>query len=135
MTAAHSRIDVRTRATADTLDITARVRDAVTQTRVRDGICVVAVMHTTAGVFVNENADPDVQRDILAALSRAVPDDARYAHAEGNGPAHIRSVIVGNSVTVPIRDGSLDLGTWQGIYLAEFDGPRTRHATITCIGE
>ena len=84
---------------------------------------------------MNENADPDVGRDILTALSRAVPEGARYAHAEGNGPAHVRSVIVGNSVTVPIREGRLVLGTWQGIYLAEFDGPRARHATITCIGD
>ena len=135
MTVAHERIAVRTRASADTVDITARVRAALEHARVREGICVVAVLHTTAGVFINENADPDVQRDVLNALARAVPESATYAHAEGNGPAHIRSVLVGSSVTIPIRDGSLDLGTWQGIYIAEFDGPRERSATITVMGD
>ncbi len=135
MTVTCERIVVRTRATADTVDVTARVTEVVRRAGVRTGICVVAVLHTTAAVFVNENADPDVQRDVLAALARAVPEDAKYAHAEGNGPAHVRSVIVGSSVTIPIRDASLDLGTWQGIYLAEFDGPRDRSASITVIGE
>jgi secondary thiamine-phosphate synthase enzyme len=135
MTVAHERLEIETRAPTDTVDITPRLKAAVTRARVREGICVVAVMHTTAGVFVNENADPDVQRDVLAALARAVPDDARYAHAEGNAPAHIRSVIVGASVTIPVREGSLELGTWQGVYLAEFDGPRTRSATVTVIGD
>jgi secondary thiamine-phosphate synthase enzyme len=132
---AHERIEVRTRATSDTVDVTPRAKALVERAGIRDGICVVAVMHTTAGVFVNENADPDVRKDVLSALARAVPDDAPYAHAEGNGPAHVRSVLVGNSVTIPVRDGSLDLGTWQGIYLAEFDGPRVRSASITVIGD
>jgi secondary thiamine-phosphate synthase enzyme len=135
MTVAHDRVEVRTKGHVDTVDVTDRVRDAVRRSAIRDGICTVAVMHTTAGVFVNENADPDVQRDLIASLARLVPDDARYAHAEGNAPGHIKSVLVGASVTIPIRDGSLDLGAWQGIYVAEFDGPRTRSATITCVGE
>ena len=135
MTVAHERIEVATRATSETVDLTARVRSALERSRVRQGLCLVAVLHTTAGVFINENADPDVRRDVLNALARAVPDRAEYAHAEGNGPAHVRSVLVGASVTIPVRDASLDLGTWQGIYLAEFDGPRTRRATITVIGE
>ena len=135
MTVAHDRVEVRTRSHVDTVDVTDRVADAVRRSGIRDGICTVAVMHTTAGVFVNENADPDVQRDLLASLARIVPDDAGYAHAEGNSPGHIKSVLVGVSVTIPIRAGSLDLGTWQGVYVAEFDGPRTRSATITCIGE
>ena len=86
-------------------------------------------------MFVNENADPDVQKDLLTALERAVPRDAKYAHAEGNGPAHIKTVLIGNSVTLPIRDGAIALGTWQGIYFAELDGPRERTATITVIGD
>lgn len=135
MTVAHERIEVRTSGAMDTVDITERVAHFVGRSRIRDGICTVAVLHTTAGVFVNENADPDVRRDLLASLSRIVPDDARYAHAEGNSPGHIKSVLVGASVIVPIRDGSLDLGRWQGIYLAEFDGPRVRHASITAIGD
>lgn len=135
MTVAHHRIEVRTRGAVDTVDVTEKVNEAVRRSRIRDGICTVAVMHTTAGVFVNENADPDVQRDLLASLARIVPDDAGYAHAEGNSPAHVKSVLVGASVTIPIRAGSLDLGTWQGVYVAEFDGPRMRSATITCVGE
>ncbi len=135
MTVRHERIEVRTRRSVDTVDVTERVAEAVRRSGIRDGICTVAVKHTTAGVFVNENADPDVQRDLIASLARIVPDDAAYAHAEGNSPGHIKSVLVGTSVTIPVRAGSLDLGTWQGIYLAEFDGPRTRSATITVIGE
>lgn len=135
MPVAHERFEVRTRARVDTIDVTARVAEALRRSGIRDGICTVAVMHTTAGVFVNENADPDVQRDLTQTLERLVPEDAAYAHAEGNSPGHIKSVLVGASVTIPVRDGALDLGTWQGVYLAEFDGPRHRSATITCIGE
>jgi secondary thiamine-phosphate synthase enzyme len=84
---------------------------------------------------VNENPDPDVRRDLLTALERAVPRDAKYAHAEGNGPAHIKAVLIGSSLTLPVRDGAIALGTWQGIYFAELDGPRERTATITVIGD
>jgi secondary thiamine-phosphate synthase enzyme len=111
------------------------VKAAVTRAKVHDGIVAVTVAHTTAGVFVNENADPDVQKDILTALERAVPRDAKYAHAEGNGPAHIKAVLIGNGVTLAIRDGQIELGTWQGLYFAELDGPRERTATITVIGD
>jgi secondary thiamine-phosphate synthase enzyme len=135
VTVAHARIEVRTKKTVDTVDITARVSEAVERSGIREGICTVAVMHTTAGLFVNENADPDVQRDLIASLARIVPDDAGYAHAEGNSPGHIKSVLVGSSVTIPVRSGALDLGRWQGVYVAEFDGPRSRSATITCVGD
>lgn len=135
MTVAHERIAVRTRRAVETVDITSQVNDAIGRSRIREGICLIAAMHTTAAVFVNENADPDVQRDLIASLSRIVPDDAGYAHAEGNSPGHIKSILVGASVTIPVRSGSLDLGTWQGVYLAEFDGPRDRSASITVIGE
>ena len=126
---------IETRKKTETVDITARVADKVTEARIQDGICVVTVAHTTAGIFVNENADPDVQRDLLTTLARLVPDDGDYRHAEGNGPAHIKSVLVGHEITVAVKDGALDLGRWQGIYFAEFDGPRTRSATVTVIGE
>jgi secondary thiamine-phosphate synthase enzyme len=119
----------------ETIDITPRVKAAVTRAKIGDGIVAVSVAHTTAALFVNENADPDVQRDLLTALERAVPSDAKYAHAEGNGPAHIKTVLIGNSVTLPVRDGVVALGTWQGIYFAELDGPRERTATITVIGD
>ena len=135
MTVRHETITVETRRREETIDITPRVKAAVTRAKVRDGIVAVSVAHTTAAVFVNENADPDVQKDLLAALERMVPGDANYAHAEGNGPAHIKAVLVGNSVTLSIRDGAIELGTWQGLYFAELDGPRERTATITVIGD
>jgi secondary thiamine-phosphate synthase enzyme len=131
----HERIAVESSKREETIDITPRVKAAVTRAKVRDGIVAVSVAHTTAAVFVNENADPDVQKDILTALERAIPRDAKYAHAEGNGPAHIKTVLIGNSVTLPVREGAIALGTWQGIYFAELDGPRERTATITVIGD
>lgn len=135
MTAAHLGLRIETSKQTETIDITERVVEKVKSAKIRDGICVVTVAHTTAAVFVNENADPDVQRDLLTTLARLVPDAGDYRHAEGNGPAHIKSVLVGGDITVAIRDGDLALGRWQGIYFAEFDGPRTRSATVTVIGE
>ena len=119
----------------ETLDITSRVRAAVTRANVKDGLCVVAVLHTTAGVFVNENADPAVQRDLISHLGKLVPRDDEFHHAEGNSDAHIKSVLTGNDVTLPIRGGELVLGRWQGVYFADYDGPRERHATVTVIGD
>ena len=135
MTVRHETITVETRRREETIDITPRVKAAVTRAKVQDGIVAVSVAHTTAAVFVNENADPNVQKDLLTALERMVPRDAKYAHAEGNGPAHIKAVLVGNSVTLTIRDGAIELGAWQGLYFAELDGPRERTATITVIGD
>jgi secondary thiamine-phosphate synthase enzyme len=135
MSVRHEEITVASKKREETIDITPRVKAAVTRAKISDGIVTVGVAHTTAAVFVNENADPDVQKDVLTALERAVPSGAKYAHAEGNGPAHVKSVLVGNSVSLAVRDGEVALGTWQGIYFAEFDGPRERSATITVIGE
>jgi len=135
VTVRHEQITVVTKKREETIDITPRVKSAVARAKVGEGIVAVSVAHTTAAVFVNENADPDVQRDLLTALERAVPSDAKYAHAEGNGPAHIKAVLIGNSLTLPVRDGAIALGTWQGIYFAELDGPRERSATITVIGD
>ena len=135
MSTAHLGLRIETTKKIETIDITARVAQKVKDARIADGICVVTVAHTTAGVFVNENADPDVQRDLLVTLARLVPDEGDYRHAEGNGPAHIKSVLVGGDITLAVRDGGLDLGRWQGIYFAEFDGPRTRSATVTVIGD
>src|SRR2546426_10146272 len=117
MTVRHEKITVPTTMREETIDITPRVKAAVTRAKVRDGLVSVSVAHTTAAVFVNENADPDVQKDLLTALERAGPKDARYAHAEGNGPAHVKSVLVGGSVTLALREGEVVLGTWQGIFL------------------
>jgi secondary thiamine-phosphate synthase enzyme len=135
VTVRHEKITVETTKREQTIDITPRVKAAVTRAKIRDGLVTVTVAHTTAAVFVNENADPDVQKDLLTALERMVPRDAQYAHAEGNGPAHVKAILVGNSVTIPIRDGEIELGTWQGLYFAELDGSRERTATITVIGD
>ncbi|OLC53781.1 MAG: hypothetical protein AUH85_13390 [Chloroflexi bacterium 13_1_40CM_4_68_4] len=135
MTVHHERIAIRTTTKVSTTDITARVRAAVTRSKIRDGICVVAVLHTTAGVFVNENADPDVQQDLISHLGKLVPREEEFRHAEGNADAHIKSVLTGNDVTLPVRDGELVLGTWQGIYVADYDGPRERDATVTVVGD
>ena len=135
MTVHHEKLAVTTDKRETTVDVTSRVRAAVTRSKVREGLCVVSVAHTTAAVFVNENADPDVQRDLLHQLAQVVPKDGDYCHAEGNSPAHIKAVLVGNDVTLSIQSGELVLGTWQGVYFAEFDGPRERSATVTVIGD
>jgi len=135
VTVRHETITVATKKREETIDITSRVKEAVTRAKIANGIVTVSVAHTTAAIFVNENADSDVQKDILTALERMVPRDAKYEHAEGNGPAHIKTVLVGNSVTLAIRDGAIALGRWQAVYFAELDGPRERSATITVIGD
>jgi len=135
LTVHHETLDITTKTKQSTTDITSRVRGAVTRSKVKDGLCVVAVLHTTAGVFVNENADPDVQRDLISHLGKLVPRDEEFRHAEGNSDAHIKSVLTGNDVTLPIKDGELVLGQWQGVYFADYDGPRERHATVTVIGD
>lgn len=135
MSAYAERFSVRTTDRQQARDVTDRVRAVVEKARVRRGVCVVYTQHTTAGVFVNENADPDVLVDLLAAMRRSVPDEAAYRHAEGNAPAHIRAVLTGASASVPIEDGALALGTWQGIFLVDFDGPRERHVLVTVVGD
>ena len=131
----HEKLDIRTSTKVSTVDITARVRAAVTRSKVKDGICVVAVLHTTAGVFVNENADPAVQHDLLSQLGKLVPREEEFQHAEGNADAHIKAVLTGNDVSLSVREGELALGTWQGIYVADYDGPRERHALVTILGD
>jgi secondary thiamine-phosphate synthase enzyme len=110
----------------DFYNITAQVREAVNKSGVTDGIAVVYCPHTTAGVTINENADPDVVRDLLLGFDRALPDRAEFRHAEGNSAAHLKASAVGSSATVIIDGGRLVLGTWQGIYFCEFDPPRNR---------
>jgi secondary thiamine-phosphate synthase enzyme len=116
------------------VDITGAVADEVGKSGVENGICHVYVPHTTAGVTINENADPDVARDILAGLARLVPAQGDYRHAEGNSDAHIKASLVGFSAMVPVIDGCPALGTWQGVYLCEFDGPRRRRLLIGVAG-
>ena len=114
-------------------NITGRVRDAVTESGVKSGICVVYCPHTTAGITINENADPDVVHDVLLGLSKAFPDRAEFLHMEGNSAAHLKSSCIGSSVTIIIENGRLLLGTWQGIYFCEFDGPRSRQFYVKVI--
>jgi secondary thiamine-phosphate synthase enzyme len=122
--------EVRTARRAQLLDVTARVAEAVERSGVADGVCHVFVPHTTAGVTINEGADPDVARDIEAQLGRIVPKDADYRHAEGNSDSHIKTVLAGPSAIAPVRGGKLSLGTWQAVFLCEWDGPRTRTVEV-----
>jgi secondary thiamine-phosphate synthase enzyme len=108
------------------VDITSQVKACLSGFDAKDGICVVFVPHTTAGVTINENADPDVQRDILLGLDKAFPDRKEFRHAEGNSSAHLKASAMGSSVTLLVENGRLALGVWQGIYFCEFDGPRSR---------
>jgi len=107
-------------------NITNDVRNAVQKSGVENGICVVFCPHTTAGITINENADPDVVRDILMGLDKAFPDRAEFRHMEGNSSAHLKATCVGSSVTIIIENDRIVLGTWQGVYFCEFDGPRSR---------
>ncbi len=119
-------IKIQTNSKSEMIDITSLVQACVNKEKISRGICVVFVPHTTAGVTINENADPDVPRDILASLERVVPFNANYRHAEGNSAAHVKASLVGSSQLIPIENGRLLLGTWQSIFFCEFDGPRTR---------
>jgi len=127
-------IEIRTRAREEVVDLTAEISRLAEASGVRRGLCVVTVPHTTAGITVNENADPDVRTDLGAALRRIVPDSLPYAHAEGNAPAHIKAALVGSSATLVVEGGRLRLGTWQGVFFCEFDGPRTRQAWVQFVG-
>ncbi|MGA1845075.1 MAG: secondary thiamine-phosphate synthase enzyme YjbQ [bacterium] len=122
--------EVRTRSRVDFIDITREVRTVVRESATKEGTCVVYVPHTTAAVTINENADPDVVADIKKELEKIVPFEDDYRHAEGNSAAHIKTSILGASETIIIDRGELVLGTWQGIYLCEFDGPRTRRVVV-----
>ncbi len=129
------KIDVSTGSRTQFIDITDRISEEVRRTGVQNGTCFVFTQHTTAGLTINENADPDVVRDILAGLARLVPPAGDYRHAEGNSDAHIKASLMGFSLTIPVIDGRLALGTWQGIYFCEFDGPRNRHVLVGVGGE
>jgi secondary thiamine-phosphate synthase enzyme len=124
------KIELKTRSRVEFQDITARVRDIVTNSRVRGGLCYIFVPHTTAGIMINEHADPAVVEDIAAQLDVMVPQHKSYRHTEGNAPAHIKASILGDSKTLFIENGELVLGTWQGIFFAEFDGPRSRNVLV-----
>lgn len=121
---------VKTSKTTEMIDMTDQVRDQVGRSGVRNGLVVVYVPHTTAGVTINEGSDPSVKADILETINEIVPWDKVYGHAEGNSPAHIKSSLIGPSVTIILEDGQLRLGQWQSIFFCEFDGPRHRRVLV-----
>jgi secondary thiamine-phosphate synthase enzyme len=123
-------IEIKTKTRNELVDITPQVEKVVEKSGITEGICVVVVPHTTAGVTVNENADPSVKADILVKLGELVPAEDRYRHQEGNADAHIKAALVGTSEIILVRGGQLALGTWQGIFFCEFDGPRTRQVWV-----
>jgi len=124
---------VRSGKRADAIEITDRVEQVVRESGVQTGLCQIYVPHTTAGVFINENADPDALSDLLHTLEALVPWENGYRHTEGNAAAHIKATLVGTSQVVPVRNGRLALGRWQGIFFADFDGPRERHFQVTVL--
>jgi secondary thiamine-phosphate synthase enzyme len=126
--------EVKTSARIQLLDITPYIAAEVEKSGVKSGVCHVYMPHTTAGLTINENADPDVARDILATLNRIVPATGDYRHIEGNSDAHIKASLMGFSAMVPVVEGHLALGTWQAVYFCEFDGPRHRHVLIGISG-
>ena len=124
---------VKTSIQSEFIDITRSVQEAVKKTGVKDGICIIFIPHTTAAVTINENADPSVVQDILMELNKMVPFEDPYRHMEGNSPAHIKASLLGCSEMVIVESGKLVLGTWQGIFFCEFDGPRNREVHVKVI--
>jgi secondary thiamine-phosphate synthase enzyme len=128
-------LSVKTNAKTELIDITSKVQKMVRGSKIASGICMLYVPHTTAAVTVNESADPSVRDDILMILNQIVPWKAEYRHLEGNSPAHVKAALVGPSETIGIEKGDLVLGTWQGIFFCEFDGPRDRKLHVYLITE
>jgi secondary thiamine-phosphate synthase enzyme len=126
-------VQVKTSSRVQFVDITSRIREAIAKSNVSEGIAVVFVSHTTAGITINEAADPAVVTDINSKLSQLIPYNDSYLHMEGNSDAHIKSTLVGSSVTVIVSHGAPVLGTWQGIFFCEFDGPRTRKVIVKVV--
>ncbi len=124
------KIAINTSKAEETIDITYKVQEIVKDSGVRSGFCIIFTLHTTCGLTITENADPDVKRDLLLGLGKISPDRIEYKHFEGNSPAHIKSSLLGVSLLVPIEDNRLVLGRWQGIYFVEFDGPRAGREVV-----
>jgi secondary thiamine-phosphate synthase enzyme len=118
---------IKTNSKQELLDITNKINDSL---KIDQGICVLYCPHTTAGLAINEGADPAVRKDILNVLNKIVPDNLDYKHLEGNSPAHIKSVLVGSSLTIPVQNNKLSMGRWQSVFFCEFDGPRSRNIEI-----
>ena len=129
----HHELAIRSKSRTEFLDITDRLAKLTQESKVKDGLMVLFVPHTTAAETINENADPSVQQDILSELNRLIPFTGPYQHIEGNSAAHVKSTLLGPSQTLFIQDGRLALGTWQGVYFCEFDGPRSRKIWVKII--
>lgn len=129
-----SKMQIQTRKKNEFIDVTSKVRQVVRESGVKEGIVVVYVPHTTAAITINENADPDVQKDMVDGFNDVFPNKESYQHMEGNSDAHLKSSVVGVSETILLEDGEMILGVWQGVYFAEFDGPRNRTFYIKVMG-
>jgi secondary thiamine-phosphate synthase enzyme len=127
-------ISLQTQTRCELINITERLQAAVTGAGVTEGLVVASALHTTAGLTINENADPDVASDLLAYLERLAPKDPAHRHTEGNSDAHIKASWVGASVSIPVTQGRLALGAWQGVFFCEFDGPRARRVAVRVLG-
>lgn len=127
------RLEIATSSRAQMMDVTGEVQRAVSESGVQEGFCHIYVPHTTAGIAINENADPSVAQDILAVLEKIAPRGGSYRHLEGNADSHVKASIVGSSETVLVEGGRLVLGTWQGLFLCEFDGPRRRRLLVKVV--
>lgn len=126
-------LTVKTKKNIEVIDITSEIRELIFGAGLKEGICYIYVPHTTAGITINEGADPDVMRDVLAKLNELIPADGKYLHSEGNSAAHIKTSMVGSSAIVMVENGIPVLGTWQSVYLCEFDGPRERKVGVKII--
>jgi len=129
------KINLKTTKRIDLIDITAQIGNIVAKNKAKDGVCFIFCPHTTAGLTINENADPSVRHDIINVLNKLVPENAAYSHSEGNADSHVKSSLFGSSLTILIEGNRLALGTWQGIYFCESDGPRSREAWVKILAD
>ena len=128
-------VQLKTHENQEFLEITDEVRKFLKESRIQEGLVTVYSPHTTAGIVINENADPDVLDDLILGLEKAFPDDPKFKHMEGNASSHLKAINVGNSISIPLEKGLLDMGIWQGIFFCDFDGPRERKFIIQIMGE
>jgi len=130
-----SQFSINTGSSTEMVNITSQVQNELGKAEIKNGICTVFVPHTTAGITINEGADPDVADDMIMEINKIVPIQDGYKHAEGNSAAHVKTTLFGSSVQIPVENGRLSLGTWQAIFLCEFDGPRNRRVVVQVLGK
>jgi len=128
------KINIKTTKRVELIDLTENIQDVVAKSKIKSGVCFVFCPHTTAGLTINENADPSVKSDIINTLNKLIPENAGYAHSEGNADSHLKSSLFGASLSIFVEENRLALGTWQGVYFCESDGPRTREIWVEIIG-